>query len=585
MGINAVHAAVFGGSQDVFNCFLGNRKIDLNAPTPDLGLTTLHLALINNKVSIAQQLIVSRHVDINQPNTYNQLPVTFAVLSGNKVLLQALLDRGTKLDLKDTCGRTPLAFALLIGDEEATKSVAQAMKSKAIIDDFALYRALARLNNNPNIEHVLLNMEKSVKVGRKRERHSIESILTHQANVRRVRRAVIGALQTIQASAIPNPDRVLAGPPPADSDMQHAPSSHLATYVESGSSSEMEVEPVELVQVDRGLLNRILNGVENTNYRLSCVETTQGNDRQNNQQEFKQLRQELEQEIERREELEGEVNTVKNDLTTLTEQVSKLRENDRKQDIEIASLKDLIAKMNGDLKRNFMMAPENYSQNQLDYFRSLHLVLSQRFLVASGIDSRQLTVSSAAVGRIDRTSIAASLAGNVAGLAKVSSDVSQGLAIAGSVTGLLKTLGDNWVQTYAQNHSQSIFHFFTSVQKLSPYSYELAVSLIPDIDNEIQIASDKQELEDSRQISTVEQGLSSLKRLAARFSCLSVSKKEVTKNHEIFKIADSHVNKLTLGIYALSQKNSEEFKDLANKIFLGSYDDAISWAKAVIEQT
>jgi|GEM_PF-4262531 len=581
MGINAMHSAVFGSSQDVLKCLLENKKVNVNVPTLDPSLTPLHIAVMLNKEQASQKMINSGRVDISKQNMHGQAPVVFSILSGNKTLVDALLKKDADLTSKDIYGRTPLAFALLMGDDEITKKITIKMKAKHILNDLDLYRALAKLDENPAIENFILSKKRAVVVGNKRTSKSIASTLQDNERKNKKRKIIVSF---ISISKVSSSEKVHVGGARTISGAQAAPPIYPVEFSEAGPSSgpitssiETQTLPVEIFKT--GTMEQVFS-------KLATLQTSQST----LTDEVKLFRQEATATFDVQKctinRLEADFKEHKTDtrqaLNEMGKQIDGGLAHIRALDARVNTLEMRTTKIEQTLRSYFGDIPKNLSSNQREYFRSFLLILNQRFLIASAIDSGQVSVSSNAVSNIDSASIGMSIVGNATSLANAASDVAGGIAVAGSIAGGIKALVNHCVTNYASNHSESISHFFSTPQRCTLLSFDLAKSLIPKISKEIGDAKRSQRAKDNQQSNPLTKRLNSFRKAARKCHFTAGSLQEVTSNEAIFKLADKHINTLAAEIHNLKFRDNDKFLALAYGISEGNYSNAITWSENTI---
>jgi ankyrin repeat protein len=112
-------AAVVGGHAEVVK-FLITRKANVNLAEPINGLTSLHFASIIENFSMIE-LLMSKGAKHEVRDKVGNTPLHFAAFNGNKESMACLLDHGADINAADIIGDSPLMMAASDGLLETVK--------------------------------------------------------------------------------------------------------------------------------------------------------------------------------------------------------------------------------------------------------------------------------------------------------------------------------------------------------------------------------------------------------------------------------------------------------------------------------
>jgi ankyrin repeat protein len=79
-------------------------------------------------------ILLDRQVDVNVRNSEGRTPVFFAVMLKRLDVVQKLVEAGAKLEVSDGCSHTPLYYARMLGDATIERFLIDHRLTQTVID-------------------------------------------------------------------------------------------------------------------------------------------------------------------------------------------------------------------------------------------------------------------------------------------------------------------------------------------------------------------------------------------------------------------------------------------------------------------
>jgi ankyrin repeat protein len=116
-----LHHAIDAGKIEIVNFLLSQPDVDVNAIEKYHDLTPLHFAVAMQNEKIVEALL-EKGAKVDEKDKYGDTPLHIAISNnGNSVIVEALLEKGAKVEAKNGHGHTPLYVAAMNGYEEIVK--------------------------------------------------------------------------------------------------------------------------------------------------------------------------------------------------------------------------------------------------------------------------------------------------------------------------------------------------------------------------------------------------------------------------------------------------------------------------------
>lgn len=154
LGYSVLEAVIARNYPDIAKVLIDSGA-DLQKPNKK-GFTAVLTAITNSRIEIFKYMMENEEIDINKETGADQLsPLKIAVISGNKAMLEEVLQCKPNLDQKDAEGNTPLHYAVLTKNYDKIIMLKQAGASARIsnkqgVTALELAKAAFGKNNEPN---------------------------------------------------------------------------------------------------------------------------------------------------------------------------------------------------------------------------------------------------------------------------------------------------------------------------------------------------------------------------------------------------------------------------------------------------
>jgi ankyrin repeat protein len=127
----ALFNAIMIGDEEKFYDALRDKKIDINALHPKLGITALHLAAFHGRVNFAEELLKSPIIECNARSERKLTPLHYAAEDNHADVVRILLnDARVDVNAQDGGKNTPLHRAALKGKKKAVESLIADLRVK-----------------------------------------------------------------------------------------------------------------------------------------------------------------------------------------------------------------------------------------------------------------------------------------------------------------------------------------------------------------------------------------------------------------------------------------------------------------------